>query len=168
MDSIKRILPSRQELVAFANEHFGGEGVLSIEMVLHLMAVADTVRNRLYAPIRSKFGLSEGRFTLLLELKAKERPLPVTTLASNIGISAATCSIMIKRMLQESEPLIGKIGSPRGGNSFLIFITQKGEEVIGKALEVHSSNLKKISSLLGVAQQEQLLELLNKLYGKLA
>lgn len=160
MSGIKRSLPSRQELSDFAAAHFKGRGAQSVDMILHLLAAADEVRHSLY---QQNGTLSEGRLILLTELKAKGRPLPVSELAANLGVSAATCSVMVKRMLGEKEPLIAKQKTAGSGHISLISLTEQGNAVLSSVLPEHFEALHKLASVLTDTEQEILILLLSKL-----
>lgn len=167
MDFTKRILPSLTELNAVSDKFFEGRGADDISLILHLISVGDAVRAAVFSGLQQECELSEGRFILLVELKTKGRPLALTELADRTGVSAASCSIMVKRMLQEKQPLISKEINAECSKSVLIALTPYGEAIIEQALKSVFSCMQSTSALLSDKGKQELLTLLQKLYSKL-
>lgn len=166
MDFTKRILPSLTELNAVSDKFFEGRGAVDISLILHLISAGDAVRSAVFSGLQQDCDLSEGRFILMVELKTKGRALPLTELAARTGVSAASCSIMVKRMLQEKKPLIFKEINSECSKSVLIGLTPYGEAVIDQALKAVFSRMQSTTALISNEDKQELLTLLQKLYAK--
>lgn len=179
MDFKKRILPTQSEFLELTRRARSAAGAAEsdpavqekeaegIDFVVHFLAAADVLRGRLFAALQHDFGLSEGRFVLLIALKVKKKPQPLTTLAAFIGISPATCSVMVKRMLAESVPLICKQGPEHGSKGVLISLTAEGEDRVKKALQVQHQRCQELAQLLPPEELPHMLSVIKELYNKL-
>ncbi len=179
MDYKKRILPTQSEFMELSrrtgsaaddageSEDSRAKEVEGIDFIVHFLATADVLRERLFAALQQDFGLSEGRFVLLTALKVRKTPQPLTTLAAFTGVSPATCSVMVKRMLAEKEPLICRHGPEPGSKKVLISLTPAGEETADKALRQQHQRCLELARLLPAEELPHLLAVIKGLYNKL-
>lgn len=163
MDLTQRILPSLEQIQKTKDSISSDLDPNAVLLVLRLLKVADLMRSNIYGKMQQKFELSEGRFLLLLCLKDANSSVPITKLATELGVSNATTSIMIKRMLKEEKPLIKREQSGIEKNSYLISLTQKGSELLDMVLPDHFLNIKEKVTNLTAEEQLILLTLLNKI-----
>ena len=95
----KRMIPAREAL----RRHYGESptadvDVAGVEMMLYLTSTARLIHDEIYAALEDGMGLTEGKFTMLMVLLDKGS-LPVVELSAHMGVTPATASIMLRRML---------------------------------------------------------------------
>ena len=87
-------------------------------------------------------------------------------LALRVGVTPATVSVMVKRMLAAPDPLISMTKSGEDGRSRLITLTATGENLIQKALPNHLKSIRAFAQVLNPQEQESLIAMLRKLLRK--
>ena len=102
----QRLLPARENLLRANPQTAGQENLSAVDLLLHLTCAADIAREEIYRPLQDTARLSEGKFSLLMTLKGAGGEMSIGTLAQHLGVTDATTSIMISRMLKESQPLV--------------------------------------------------------------
>ncbi|HIV14350.1 MAG TPA: MarR family transcriptional regulator [Candidatus Avisuccinivibrio pullicola] len=162
LDSYRESLPSAQDLMALA-ARVGLEGELSsLRLVLKLLHFARQAQNALFERMQREEGISRGRFVLLVTLRERGE-LTVNELSARLGVSAASTSVMLRRMSAESSPLIARSVNPGARHSFKIRLTARGEDLVDRLTAEHVKTVGELLSPLGESGQRQLLELLEKL-----
>ena len=84
-------------------------------------------------------------------------------LALRIGVTPATVSVMVKRMLTTSNPLISMTKNDEDGRSRLITLTEAGITLIQNALPDHLKSIRAFAQVLNSQEQESLILMLRKL-----
>lgn len=161
----KRMISAREAL----RRHYGESptadvDVAGVEMMLYLTSTARLIHDEIYAALEDGMGLTEGKFTMLMVLLDKGS-LPVVELSAHMGVTPATASIMLRRMLSQPVPLVTKRASESDARSFLIELTDEGRALLERALPDHYARVTKFASNLSHAEQEELISLLRKLHG---
>lgn len=163
MNFRKRQLP-RHESLEKISKCFGGQYSLSnVEMILLLLNSANCFRTEVFTELENRYGLSEGKMILLMALVDNAEGLPVGELATRIGVSCATVSVMIKRMLAVPSPLIAVINNQIDARSRVVKLSETGAELIAQALPFHLSQIENFSQKLNPDERKKLIELLSKL-----
>ena len=78
--------------------------------------------------ILSQYNLSSGRYTLLYVLKGAPNGLMPSELAQSVGVTQATISGLLNSL--EKAGLITREVHPRDARSFMVKLTQKGDETL--------------------------------------
>ncbi len=157
----KRLLPAREQLLKAHEDIPENADVSAVDLMLHLICAADIAR--ICAHGAALHGLSEGQFCTLITLRGAGRPLTTGEIARSIGVSDATVSIMITRMLREFEPLVQKDRSSDDKRSVSITLTDAGNRRLNEVLPDHHRAVVNFSSSLSAQEKQTLLELLKKL-----
>ncbi|OCG59507.1 MarR family winged helix-turn-helix transcriptional regulator [Gilliamella sp. Fer4-1] len=165
MNYNSRKLPSRETLAKaqrFTDETIEVSGV---DLVLSLITTADLIRSNIYAKLAKDYDVSEGKFALLMSLYS-EGETCASELALRVGVTPATVSVMVKRMLATQDPLISMTKSGQDGRSRLITLTTTGVNLIQKALPDHLKSIRAFAQVLNPQEQESLIAMLRKLLRK--
>lgn len=162
LDSYQEQLPSAADLLALASR-IGLEGELSsLRLILQLLHFARHAQSALFDEMQSTYGISRGRFVLLVSLREKGE-LTVNELSARLGVSAASTSVMLKRMLAEAEPLIIRSVNPLARHSFNIRLSAQGEALVDKLIAQHLKTVVGLLAPLDSKEQQTLQEILEKL-----
>ncbi|OCG31198.1 transcriptional regulator [Gilliamella sp. Choc6-1] len=165
MNYNSRKLPSRETIARSQRFNDDIVDVSGVDLVLSLITTADLIRANIYAQLDKDYGVSEGKFALLMSLFS-EGEICTSDLALRIGVTPATVSVMVKRMLAAPEPLISMSKSGDDGRSRLIALTHTGEKLIQNALPNHLKSIKAFAQVLNKQEQESLILMLRKLLRK--
>jgi DNA-binding MarR family transcriptional regulator len=111
----------------------------------------------------SKFGLTAAEFDVLATLRRSGHPyqLSPTELFSTLMVSSGTMTHRID-LLEKSE-LVMRVPDPSDRRGMLIVLTDKGFNLIEKAVEAHVNNEHQILNVLETSDHEALIQLLRKL-----
>jgi len=111
----------------------------------------------------SDFGLNVGEFDVLATLRRSGQPyqLSPTQLFNTLMVSSGTMTHRIDRL--EQAELVKRIPDPGDRRGTLIQLTNKGFNVIEKAVEAHVANEHHLLSVLEEAERKVLAQLLRKL-----
>lgn len=162
MNYKSRKLPSRETLARAQRFNDDIIDVSGVDLVLSLITTADLIRSNIYAQLTKDYDVSEGKFALLMSLFS-EGETCASDLALRIGVTPATVSVMVKRMLAATSPLITMSKSGEDGRSRLISLTEVGEKLIQKALPNHLKSIRAFAEVLSSQEQESLILMLRKL-----
>ena len=114
----------RQRLLRANPQTVGQENLSAVDLLLHLTCAADIAREEIYRPLQDTARLSEGKLSLLMTLKDAGGEMSIGMLAQHLGVTDATTSIMISRMLKEAQPLVERSTSKLDRRAFSETLTQ--------------------------------------------
>ena len=146
-----------------AIEQSGGNAQPALDMLLHLTFAADAAREEIYRPLQTEAHLSEGKLLLLTVLHRAGGEMSSGMLAHHLGVTDATVSIMVSRMLKESEPLVVRRVSKLDRRAVVVSITPAGEDLLKSVLPRYSADIVAFSQSLTRSEQLLLTGLLKKL-----
>jgi DNA-binding MarR family transcriptional regulator len=111
----------------------------------------------------SDFGLNVGEFDVLATLRRSGQPyqLSPTELFNTLMVSSGTMTHRIDRL--EQADLVKRTPDPSDRRGTLIQLTNKGFNLIEKAVEAHVANEHRLLSVLEEAECKVLAQLLRKL-----
>lgn len=111
----------------------------------------------------SEFGLTLGEFDVLATLRRSGQPyqLSPTELFNTLMVSSGTMTHRVD--LLEKAQLVKRIPDPSDRRSMQIVLTDKGFNLIEKAVEAHVSNEHQILNVLEESERNMLVDLLRKL-----
>lgn len=109
----------------------------------------------------AEFGISQGRFTvLMLLMKAEEPGLSPSELAEKAGVSRATMTGLVDGL--EKDGFIERHQSPNDRRGIVINLTEKGRGFLDHMLPTHFERIAKIMEPLSDVERGQLKILLQK------
>lgn len=150
----------RQRLLRANPQTVGQENLSAVDLLLHLTCAADIAREEIYRPLQDTARLSEGKLSLLMTLKDAGGEMSIGMLAQHLGVTDATASIMISRMLKEAQPLVERSTSKLDHRAVMVRITARGEQVLASVLPEHYRKVLAFSETLTQAEQLLLVGLL--------
>ena len=162
MKQLQRLTTIRENLLNIHPWQLNPSEITALDLLLHLTFAADAVRDKVYRPIQD-VGLSEAKLLLLATLKKAGGSMSLGMLARQLGVTDATTSIMLSRMLKESDPLVQRSINPMDRRAVTLSLTDKGEETLRTALPNYFKQIADFSETLTQAEQLLLIGLLQKL-----
>lgn len=163
MKQEQRLIPIRDSLLNTLSNQGTPTEVTALDLLLHLTFAADAAREQIYRPIQDASGLTEAKLLLLTTLKNAGGSMSVGMLARHLGVTDATTSIMISRMLKEAHPLVERSVSELDRRAVMLSLTQEGEELLASTLPDHLSRTCSFAQPLTQSEQLLLVGLLQKL-----
>ena len=111
----------------------------------------------------SEFSLTVGEFDVLAALRRSGQPyqLSPTELFNTLMVSSGTMTHRIDRL--EQAELVKRIPEPSDRRGTRIELTDKGFNIIEKAVEAHVINENRVLSVLEASERKALTQLLRKL-----
>lgn len=106
------------------------------------------------------YKLSESRL-LLLTLLSKKGALTPQAAAEHCGVTKATMTQQINTLFKDQ--LIDKQLVEEDRRKYLLMITDKGQQVIAKALAEHTAWIEKVTDSLSDSEMDQLSKILTKI-----
>ncbi|MEW9669991.1 MarR family winged helix-turn-helix transcriptional regulator [Ammoniphilus sp. 3BR4] len=129
------------------------------EILLGLIQTSHEVYHELTSRL-AQYGLSQGKFRILLSLFEHERPLNPSELADYAGVTRSTMTGLIDGL--EQDELIRR-GSLDDRRKVAIHLTEKGKQVMDTLLPLYATHTAQIMSELSKEEQHHLMGLLKKL-----
>ena len=106
--------------------------------------------------VYGEYGLTEGSFDVLATLRRSGAPytLTPTELFSALMVTSGTMTTRLKNL--ENQGLIDRLPNPDDARSLLVRLTDKGEELIEKAVFPHVENEKRLMEKLDLKTKTSL------------
>ncbi|MCO6524936.1 MAG: MarR family transcriptional regulator [Candidatus Schmidhempelia sp.] len=165
MEYRTRKLPTREILARAQKQDKHLVDISGVDLVLSLITTVDLIRSSIYTRLANEYDISEGKFTLLMSLYT-EGETTSSELALRIGVTPATVSIMVKRMLAVPDPLISMTRNHQDGRSRLIELTPTGVKLLQNVLPDHLADIRSFAEVLNPQERESLIFMLRKLLRK--
>jgi DNA-binding MarR family transcriptional regulator len=109
----------------------------------------------------SKFGLSYGRFSILLSILGSDKKhLNGSEVAHLVGISKTTVSKMVKKLIEEGLIEIGKENKDSRENRYCL--SKKCKKKLDKIIPGYLERMRIIGSNISIDEKKYLLKILNK------
>ncbi len=158
-----RHLPSQESLQRVSAEYGSERSSQDVELILLLLNVANRFRCEVFSNLEKRYGLSEGKFILLMALSENPNGLSVNELAKRVGVSTPTVSIMIKRMLVGNDPLIAVHTTQDDARVRQIFLSKAGKALLAEVLPIHLKQITDFNQPISLVESKTLVALLRKL-----
>lgn len=110
-----------------------------------------------------KLGITGARLQVLHELSVAKEPLKPSELGQKLRVTKANITVLLGSL--EQEGFIKRVGTTGDGRMNLAQITPTGEAFLEKTVPHHQKTIEQLMNGLAHDEQEQLLQLLNKLAG---
>jgi DNA-binding MarR family transcriptional regulator len=108
-----------------------------------------------------RFGLSAGKFTILMQLYTAKRGLPPSEFANRANVTRATITGLLDRL--EREGFVERQNHPSDRRMLTVHLTDKGKTLIKSILPEHFCRTKKLMASLTSTEQKTFVKLLGKL-----
>lgn len=157
------VFPIRKELEAI--QHVIPEiNPAAVLAMLRILQSSAAIREQIFAVLEQKYQLSEGKLSVMMVLYEHSEGVAPSVLAENAGVSRATISVMLHRMLRDN--LIQTASDTADGRGKVIKLTPAGREFLSNLLPDHFLRISQTMGRLNAQEQEQLIQLLHKLVQK--
>jgi DNA-binding MarR family transcriptional regulator len=108
-----------------------------------------------------RFGLSAGKFTILMQLYTAQRGLPPSEFANRANVTRATITGLLDRL--EREGLVERHNHPSDRRMLTVHLTTKGKALIESVLPGHFCRTQQLMAGLTATEQQTFVKLLGKL-----
>jgi len=155
-----RDMPKREMLKDYS-DRFHGINILAAESCIALLRTAADISTKLNQNF-SKYGISEGKFTILMLLyRQSDYQLSPISLSKKAEVTKATMTGLIAGL--ESQGFIEKFPNPIDQRGYLVRLSTKGLNLLEEILPIHYSLIAKLMIGLDDSQLKKLTSLLNLL-----
>ena len=132
--------------------------------MLEIRQAGEEVQEQILSVLQKEYGLSEGKFCVLIVLHQHPEGIAPSQLAAKVGVARATISTMLQRL--ERAGLVSLEADMEDGRGKKIYLTEKGKDFMMEVLPPHYLRVTKLMEKLSRAEQEELIRLLRKLAGE--
>lgn len=153
-------IPTKEMLQDFATL-FPEINVAAVEVLILFMRTADTVQHKIFDVLKEKHELSEGKLVVMIILYQTDTPLAPSALAAKVGVTRATISAMLRRMVRDN--LVSLVDDAVDKRSKLIQLTDKGKALMDAVLPGHFLRTAQLIKDFTEEEQILLVKLLKKL-----
>ncbi|RUS96642.1 putative HTH-type transcriptional regulator YetL [Dulcicalothrix desertica PCC 7102] len=153
-----RTIPNRQAIDDLKSQ-YPELDVSSVEACLTFLDATSEV----YAAFDihfARYGLSIGKFTLLMQLYVAPEGLTPSEFADRVGVTRATITGLLDGL--EREELVKREAHPNDRRRLIIRLTEKGKQLVAKVLPDHFCRTTGLMANLTPAEKKTLIKLLNK------
>lgn len=151
--------PVTEEFLASLNTHFPECDAYSFYTYLTIRKVTSDLENALESYF-SLYGVSSGRFMLLMILSANENGMMPSELAQQCGVTQATVSGLLNGL--EKAQLIVRETHNHDGRAYVIKLSPKGEELLKKVKPEFLSCLDKMMGNFDIAEKRNMVTMLDR------
>lgn len=154
------IIPTEEELKRHARvvPEIDPSSVLTM---LHIIDAYGKIRHQIMDVVERDYNLSEGKLIVMASLYQEQKPLALSVIAQRVGVTKATITTMIQRMVRDG--LVTIMASPDDGRSKLAALTETGMTLMNQVLLDHYGRISKLMERLSTDEQQQLRSLLEKI-----
>lgn len=155
-----RDMPKRELLNAYSNR-IPGIDVDAVESCIALLRTASDI-SKILDEHFSKYGISEGKFTILMLLyRQSDYQLSPIALSKKAEVTKGTMTGLITGL--ENQGFIEKVPNPSDQRGYLVRLSAKGLSILEEILPVHYTIIAKLLSGLDHGQLKELTSLLDLL-----
>lgn len=150
----------RQEAFHELERDFSSFDVESVESCLAFLDATSEV----YAAFDKhfeRFGLSAGKFTILMQLYTAKRDLSPSEFANRANVTRATITGLLDRL--EREGLIARQAHSNDRRMLTITLTEQGKKLVERVLPDHFCRTKGLMANLTSTEKKTFIKLLDKL-----
>jgi DNA-binding MarR family transcriptional regulator len=155
-----RDIPKREILNDYSSR-FQSINIDSVESCIALLRIASDI-SKILDEHFSKYGISEGKFTILMLLyRQSDYLLSPISLSKKAEVTKGTMTGLIVGL--ENQGFIEKIPNPSDQRGYLVRLSSKGLCILEEILPIHYTLISKLMSGLEDGQLKELTSLLNLL-----
>jgi DNA-binding MarR family transcriptional regulator len=156
-----RDLPSFSEIRELTEDIIGVEAT-AIFTAMRTFEIADALASAVESNLRHQFGLSIGRFSLLMILhRHSESELTPSDLARRAAVTRATVTGLLDGL--EEEGLVERHAHSTDRRRISLKLTAAGKAFIAKLIPAYAPRLSAVASGLSENERRQFLRLLDKI-----
>lgn len=156
----REMLPSRESLVKHA-EKIPEINPSEVIAMLRVMQAAGEIQHAIIDVLEKEHQLSEGKLCVMIVLHQETEGLAPSLLARHAGVSRATISVMLRRMIRDG--LVFTVSDADDARFKKICLSEAGKKMMDEILPAHYLRITKLMGNLTEQEQEQLIGLLKKI-----
>ena len=154
------VFPIRKELESIQTK-MPEVNPASVVAMLHILQTDAAIHDQIYDVLEQKYQLSEGKLSVMMVLYEHPEGVAPSMLAENAGVSRATISVMLTRMIRDNLIVTGADSEDARGK--VVYLSHKGHKLLDEILTDKFLRISKVMGRLKQSEQEQLILLLQKL-----
>ncbi|MCD8360090.1 MAG: MarR family transcriptional regulator [Acidaminococcaceae bacterium] len=158
----ERFMPTREALQDFSRK-FPEINASAVEVLILFMRTAERVQHKIFDVLEQKYSLSEGKLVVMIVLYQSSEPLAPSVLAAKAGVTKATISAMLQRMVRDG--LVSLVADAADKRGKLVALTKQGRDFMDEVLPGHFMRTAALVSDFSQEEQTLLVKLLAKLGG---
>lgn len=158
-------VPCTDEFIEGLRQHCPEVDPYSLYTYLTLRKVSNDLENALEGYF-SSYGVSTGRFTLLMILSSADNGLMPSELATECGVTQATISGLLNGL--EKSQLIVRETHSHDGRAYVIKLSLKGQELLTKVKPEFLICINKMMSGFNLEEKKGMVDLLHRFNSTLA
>ena len=159
MSDIMQVFP-RQEAFQALERDFPDFDSESVETCLAFLNATAEVYAAFDAHF-DRYGLSAGKFTVLMQLYTANRDMPPSEFANRANVTRATITGLLDRL--EREGLVTRKAHPSDRRMLTVHLTEPGKALIERILPDHFCRTRGLMESLTVLEKKTFAKLLKKL-----
>lgn len=156
----RREFPTREALRQFA-KMVPEINVSSVELLLQFMQTSIEVQHHIFDVLEKRYKLSDGKLTVMIILYQSPKGVSPSKLAEKAGVTRATISAMLHRMIRDG--LAHSFSDSSDGRGKVVALTEKGSSFMDEILPEHFLRTARLMNNLNQEEQDQLVQLLKKI-----
>ena len=133
----------------------------AVMSMLGVMQVSAEIQHAIFDILEQDYQLSEGKLCVMIILHQQPGGLAPSKLADRAGVSRATISVMVRRMVRDGLVRLSEDTADARGKK--VFLTAEGTQLMEDILPAHYLRISKLMGRLSKAEQAELRRLLQKL-----
>ena len=154
------VFPIRKELEAIQHQ-IPEINPAAVMAMLRILQTSTAIRDQIFVQLEQKHQLSEGKLSVMMVLYEHPEGAAPSVLADNAGVSRATISVMVRRMVRDGLVRLSEDTADARGKK--VFLTAEGTQLMEDILPAHYLRISKLMGRLSKAEQAELRRLLQKL-----
>lgn len=153
-------MPNRQDIEKHA-EKIKEINPSEVIAMLQVLQAAAEIQHQILDVLDKEYQISEGKLQVMINLHQETRGLSPSELADKVGVTRATISIMLKKMVRDG--LVQIVPDMIDGRVKKVQLTEKGCRLMEEVLPPHYMRITRLMRKLSEAEQEELIRILNKI-----
>ncbi|MBP2654804.1 MAG: transcription regulator [Firmicutes bacterium] len=156
----RKEFPTREVLRRFA-EQIPEINVSSVELMLQILKASNEIQYHIFDILEKKYKLSEGKLEVMIIMYLSHKGISPSSLAERAGVTRATISAMLQRMIRDG--LAHSYSDASDGRGKVVALTGKGKSFMDEILPEHFLRTARLMDKLNHEEQTQLVHLLEKI-----
>lgn len=154
------IFPTREELERHAKTipEIDASAVLAM---LRISQAQEEIHSSISDVLEKEYNLSEGKLRVMIVLHQHPTGIAPSTLAAKTGVTRATISVMVRRMVRDGY--VASVMDEEDKRGKKLTLTAKGRGFMDAILPDHYARISQTMGKLTGTEQEELIRLLEKL-----
>lgn len=160
MDLQQRAFPNREALRQYARQSPEMD-ISAVEVLLQILQTSLEIHQQVYAVLEKRHMVSEGKLMVMMILYQEPLGLAPSVLAEKVGVTRATISAMLQRMIRDK--LACAFSDASDGRRKLVGLTETGRAFLDEILPDHFMREAELMHNVTEEERSTLVRLLKKI-----